>query len=170
MQEIAAEAELGMHGIYEHFQSKEALYEEVVVGLAQRFLAQVEAVVATERDPLQQIEQVARVRTQAFVERPAFLPVFLGELIRFEFGVQSRTAPRVHGIIKRVRDVLVDVMRQGVAAGYLRRWEPEFLVRQLMNTLSASFATVGPENGREGIERCVELAMEAFLRGAAPSE
>ncbi len=170
MQEIAAEAELGMHGIYEHFESKETLYEEVVVGLARRFLSQVEAVVAAEGDPLRQIEQVARMRTQAFVERPAFLPVFLGELIRFEFGVQSRTAPRVHRIIKRVRDVLVDVMKEGVTAGYLRPWEPEFLVRQLMNTLSASFATVGLENGREGIEQCVELAMEAFLRGAGSSD
>ncbi len=167
MTQIAAEAELGMHGIYEHFGSKEALYEAVVLRRAHRFLARIEAIMAEEPGPLERLRAVARLRAETFFEAPAYQPVFLTELLRLEWGLDSRVAPGVQGVIREVRKRVEGVMAEAIEAGLLARRDPAFLVRVFMGTLTAALATEGPGAEGERIGRCVDLAMDVFLEGAS---
>jgi AcrR family transcriptional regulator len=128
MQMVAAEAELGMQGLYEHFPSKQALYDAVVLHRAQAFVARLGGALEGLDDPLDQLRVVARVRVEVFFEAPAFLPVFLSELIRFDLGVESRTDPAVHAVFREVRDRVDGIITRAMEREQLRPADPYFLL------------------------------------------
>src|SRR5512133_2955268 len=62
MQEVAAEAEIGMQGLYEHFASKQELYEQVVQERAESFHQRANAALAERGgSPMDRIEALAQV-------------------------------------------------------------------------------------------------------------
>ena len=169
MQAVAAEAELGMQGVYEHFSSKQALYEAVILHRARAFERRLEEALEGLDDPLEQLAAVARVRVEVFVEAPAFLPVFLAELIRFDWGVESRLSPEVHGVFRQVRDRVDGIIARAVDAGELRSVSRYFLQHVFMDVINAVLRTTAPDRARKDIERCVDLVMQTYLRGVAAS-
>ncbi len=165
MQMVAAEAELGMQGLYEHFPSKQALYDAVVLHRAHAFLARLEGALEGLDDPLDQLRAVAGVRVAVFFEAPAFLPVFLSELIRFDLGVESRTDPAVHAVFREVRDRVDGIITRAMEREQLRSADPYFLQHVFMGVINAVLRTAAQDLSREDIPRCVELVMQTFLEG-----
>ncbi len=165
MQMVAAEAELGMQGLYEHFPSKQALYDEVILHRAKAFQELLARALEGLDDPIEQLRAVARVRVEVFFDAPAFLPVFLSELIRFDLGVKSRTDPAVHAMFREVRDRVDDIITRAIACGQLRPAEPYFLQHVFMGIINAVLRTAASDLSKEDIPRCVELTMQTFLQG-----
>lgn len=175
MQLVAAEAELGMQGVYEHFPSKQALYEEVILFRARSFQARLAKAVGGFDAPLEQLREVARIRIEAYFEAPAFLPVFLAELLRFDWGISSRTAPSVHGVFRKVQAELAGILSRAVASGDIKPIDPLLLQHLFMSTINGVLRSLGTRSEaasdlrKEDIPRCVNLVMDTYLNGVSPS-
>jgi len=166
MQMVASEAELGMQGLYEHFPSKQALYDAVILHRARAFHERLERALEGLDDPLEELRAVARVRVEVFFEAPGFLPVFLSELVRFDLGVESRMDPAIHTMFRKVRDRVNGIIDRAVDRGQLRAADPYFLQHVFMGVINAVLRTTKPDSHKEDIEPCVELVMQTFLHGA----
>lgn len=168
MQMVAAEAELGMQSLYEQFPSKQALYEAVVLHRAQSFTARMEDALAGLSDPVEQLTAAARLRARMFTEAPAFLPVYLAETVRSNWGVRSRSGQRIAQVIRSARRRLETILARAIAEGQLREEDPAFLVHLFHDALTAALYA-RRNHPQEDIEKCVERAMRAFLHGTAAS-
>jgi TetR/AcrR family transcriptional regulator len=163
---VATEADLGMQSLYEQFPSKQTLYETVILHRARTFQVRLEEALASLTDPLDQLTAVARVRARMFTEAPAFLPVFLAERVRCNWGVRSRSSRRIGGVMREATHRLQGIIERAVADGSLRREEPDFLVHLFNDTLTAALYA-HRNHPREDIETCIQRAIRAFLHGTA---
>ena len=166
MQEIAAEAQIGMQGLYEHFPSKQGLYEQVMIHRAERFFAQAEAVLGTDRPPLDQLRALFLAYADQFKGRVIWLPMFIHDRVHYDWGFESRFLPRLKEIYETERARLKGILRVAVEVGQLQDLDVEFLTQLCFGVLEASLY----HSHRSGIEEepsaCVERAMACFLRGA----
>ncbi len=166
MQMVAAEAELGMQSLYEQFPSKQALYEAVVLQRAHTFQARLEEELERVSDPVEQLTAAARLRARMFTETPAFLPVYLAEVMRSNWGVQSRSSRRISRVIRATWRRLEEIAARAIAENRVREEDPAFLVHLFHDALTAALYA-RRKHPEEDIEKCVERAMRAFLHGTA---
>ncbi|WP_257306339.1 TetR/AcrR family transcriptional regulator [Geothrix campi] len=166
MQEVASEAQIGMQGLYEHFASKQDLYEQVVARRAEHFLAQAEAILRVDRPPLEQLRAMFLIYADQFKGRVIWLPMFIHDRVHYDWGFESRFLPRLKEIYETERARLKGILRVAVEVGQLQDLDVEFLTQLCFGVLEASLY----HSHRSGIEEepsaCVERAMACFLRGA----
>lgn len=168
MQEVAAEAEIGMQGLYEHFPSKQELYEQVMELRAEAFHDRAEAALVGLQDPLQQIRCLATVYAQQFKEQPYFLPMFIRDRVHYDWGFQSRFGARISRIYDTEFARLRTCLEAAVEQGKLRALDPGFLAQLCLGTLEASLHFSHRHPG-EGVEICVDRAMQCLLHGVEAS-
>lgn len=165
MQEVASEAQIGMQGLYEHFPSKQDLYESLIRVRVQRIQARLAEGLEPASDPMQRLRMLAHIQTEAFAEAPAFFTVFVRERLNYDWGLSSRFGPVLHMVYheeqRRVRDILVDCIK----SGNLRPLDLDFLVKACINIWEASLHYHFRHCPEEEIEACVDRTMEAFLSG-----
>lgn len=164
MQDVAAEAQIGMQGLYGHFASKQALYECLLVHRAESFRMRSEAAVAGHDDPVDQLRALAASWTLAYDERPMFLPMFLKERVHHDWGFASRLSPRIGEIYAAEKERLSGIMAKAVRRGQLRPQPESFLAQLFLEvvTVSIHHHTLSGED----VQACVDRAMSAFLDGA----
>jgi AcrR family transcriptional regulator len=166
MQEIAAEAQIGMQGLYEHFASKRELYEQVLIRRSEHFFARAEEALREARPPLEQLRAMFQVYADHFKDRVLWLPLFIHHRFYFDWGFQSRFLPRQREIYEAERDRLKGILRRAVEAGLLQDLDTEFLTQLCFGVLEASLH----RSHRGGIEEdprtCVDRALACFLQGA----
>lgn len=166
MQMVANEAELGMQSVYEQFPSKQALYEAVVLHRAESFQALLEEVVERHSDPIEQLTAMARLRARMFVESPAYLPVYLAEVMRCNWGVRSRSSRRIGRVIRATWLRFEEIALRAIDSNQLRGEDPAFLVHLFHDSLTAALYA-HRNHPEEDIETCVDRALRAFLHGTA---
>ena len=166
MQDVASEAQIGMQGLYEHFPSKQALYEQVITHRAEHFMAQAEAILKVDRPPLDQLRAMFLIYADQFKGRVIWLPMFIHDRVHYDWGFESRFLPRLKDIYETERERLKGILRQAVEAGQLQDLDAEFLTQLCFGVLEASLY----HSHRRGIDEdpgiCVERAMSCFLLGA----
>ena len=165
MQEVAAEAQIGMQGLYEHFPSKKALYESLIVARVHRFQSRLAEALKGTTGPLERLRTLARVQAEAFEDGPGFLAVFLREQIHFEWGFTSRFGPTLHRVYREEQRRLRGIMEECVAAGLLKPMAPDFLVQACLGAWEASLHYYFRHSSDEEIESCVNRAIDTFLHG-----
>ncbi len=170
MQEVVAEAQIGMQGLYEQFPSKQALYEALILARAREFQARVEAALEALKDPLEQLRALIRVKVTLFRERPDFYPVFVKERVQWEWRLTSRSTEAFVEIYESERRRLKAILERAVRQKRLRPLEPEFLAQLCIESLQATLLFVARHRPDEEVERCVDRALEFFLRGAGTAE
>lgn len=168
MREVAAEAEIGMQGLYEHFPSKQDLYEQLLLQRARTFQLRADAVLAGIDDPLEQLRALATVYAELFDERPMFLPTFLLERVHFDWGLQSRFGPRIRPIFERERRRLTAILERAVRGGRLRPLPPDFLAQLWLGALQASLSHRHRHAPKEEVSTCVNRALQSLIEGAGP--
>ncbi len=166
MQEVAAEAQIGMQGLYEHFPSKQQLYENLIMARAQRHQRRLADALEGIMDPIQRLRRVALIRTETFAEAPAFLAVFLRERMHYDWGFSSRFGPALHKIYREEERRLRNILIECVKAGKVQPQDPDFLVKACLNAWEASLHYHVRHRPEEEIERCVDRTMDTFLGGA----
>jgi TetR/AcrR family transcriptional regulator len=168
MQEVAAEAEIGMQGLYEHFASKQELYEQVVQARAESFHQRANAALAERRgSPLDRIEALAQVYAETFQDRPFSLPTFVRDRVQFDWGFDSRFMPSLGEIYRVERARLKGLVQEALDQGLLRPLDPEFLTQLAMEVIQASLHFAHGRVPREEAGATVARAMECLLRGVA---
>ncbi len=164
MQDVVAEAQIGMQGLYAHFPSKQALYEELLVHRAEGFGRKSEAATSGISDPVDQLRALAICWTESFDERPMFLPIFLQERVRYDWGFESRFSHRIGEIYSAERERLVGILIAAVERRQVRPLPAAFLAQQFFEVATASVHYHHTHPG-EGVLACVERIMTAFLVG-----
>ena len=165
VQEVAAEAEIGIQGLYEHFPSKQELYEAVMVHRAQTFHARTEEALKTAGSPLARLRALALAYVALFKDRPMVLPMFIRDRSLFDWGLDSRFAPKLRQLYLDERRRLTEVIQEAVEAGEIQALDPEFLTQLVLDVLQSSLHTMHHSGGREAPEACVERAMSCLLHG-----
>ena len=164
MQEVAAEAEIGMQGLYEHFPSKQELYEQVMEDRAERFRAMADASLLGHSDPMDQLRVLAEVYTRQFRERPMLLPMFIRDRVHHEWGFQSRFGARFEVIYREETRRFQGIMEAAIEKNMMLPMDSRFLTQLGMGILEASlhYSHNHPE---EEMSTCVNRAMDCLLRG-----
>ena len=166
MQEIAAEAQIGMQGLYEHFASKQDLYEQVMIHRAEAFSARAEEVLRTPRPPLEQLRSMFQAYADHFRDRLIWLPMFILERVHYDWGFESRFLPRLREIYEAERTRLKGILHRAVEAGDLQDLDPDFLIQLCFGVLEASLHRSHRSGHEEAPRACVDRAMTCFLQGA----
>lgn len=165
MQEVAAEAQIGMQGLYEHFPSKQELYEQVILQRALAYQARAEAILAQPGSPLALIRELASAYVQQFKEQPWRLPTFIRDRMHFDWELDSRFAPRLREIYEGERAHLKGLIVRAVAAGELRSLDPDFITQLCLDVLQASLHHSHRHQRDEAVDTCVNRALDCLLRG-----
>lgn len=165
MQDVAAEAQIGMQGLYEHFPSKQGLYESLIFERVQGFQRRVTDAISGIRDPMERLRAWARLKAETFAKAPAFYPVFLTEKIHHDWAFSSRFGPATYELYDREQKRIRQLLEGAVKAGRLRKAEPEFLAQLFLGALEASLHYHFRHRPDEEVETCVDRAMEFFLAG-----
>ncbi len=166
MQEVAAEAEIGMQGLYEHFSSKQELYEQMMLTRAQAFQASAREALDRAAAPLDQLRTLARVYVTHFHRNPFSLPSFIRDRVQADWGFDSRFSPRSREIYDAERAHLSDILRAAVAEGSLQDLGTDFLAQLCLGVLEASLHAAAHRPGGESVDVCVDRAMTCILHGA----
>jgi AcrR family transcriptional regulator len=154
-----------MQGLYEHFPSKQELYEQVIVLRGETFRARADAALQGVRDPLDQIRVLATVYAQQFKDQPMFLPMFIRDRVHFDWGFTSRFGERIHQIYDAERQRLRVMVERLVEAGVFRPLETDFLIQVCLNLLEASLYHSHRNHPDEAVTVCVDRAMDCLLQG-----
>lgn len=165
MQEVAAEAEIGMQGLYEHFPSKQDLYEQLMTYRADEFRQRVDQALQGLRAPLDQLKVLASVYVSHYREQPMLMTMFIRDRVQHDWGIQSRFTGRLRDIYEEEMGRLHAILEAATGAGLLRPQDPEFLARFCLGALEASLLA-GRNQPQEPVAACVDRAMGAFLDGA----
>jgi AcrR family transcriptional regulator len=165
IQEVAAEAEIGMQGLYEHFPSKQELYEAVMIKRAQAFHQRAEEALAQPGTPLQRLRALALAFVQGFQERPMVLPMFVRDRTLFDWGLDSRFAPKLRQHYLDERRHLLTLLEAAIAEGEIQDQDPEFLAQVALDILQASLRAMHRSGRKESAEACVDRALACLLHG-----
>lgn len=127
VERIAQEAEFAVGTLYNFFESKEKLFEEVIARLASEAFERLEEKVFREDDPVAAIEALIYIRLAYPQEHREFGQLFL------EVAPAGRTA-LVRALPESCRDLharylqkLAEVIRRGIHAGLFRDEDPVLL-------------------------------------------
>lgn len=165
MQEVAAEAQIGMQGVYEQFPSKQALYEQVILDRALAFQAGTQSFLDPDLPPLEALRRLALAYADQFRERPLHLPMFIRDRVHFDWGFDSRFAPRLRKIYEEERTHLRDLMVRAIRAGLVRDLEPDFLAQLCLDILQTSLHHGHVRHPGEPSAVSVDRALDCLLSG-----
>jgi AcrR family transcriptional regulator len=166
MQEVAAEAQIGMQGLYEHFPSKQSLYEGLILQRVQEFHEGAARALQTLRDPMKRLRAWSLLNAETFRKDPAFFPVFLREKIHHDWDFSSRFGPAIYELFDREEKRVRGLLDAAAKTGALRKLDPDFLVQLYLGALYASLQYHFRQMPEEEVETCVDRALNCFLGGA----
>lgn len=169
MQDVAAEAQIGMQGLYEHFASKDDLYAQVVMTRVENLRRRADEVLKGERDPLAALRALARVYMEVFENSPMFLPIFLMEKARFDWEMESRLGAKVRSIYREERSRVARLLRKIQTQGRLGPLPVEYMTQHCMDTIHAALWYRHRCKPSEEIETCVNRAFQVLLTGLSPA-
>lgn len=166
IQEIAAEAEFATGTIYNFFESKEALYREIMDEVADNVLAVVRPILEGEADEREKIAGFIRASTRVFRENSAAIRLFLranqGPLLHIGTAHFSKTANEVH---ETLQAMLRQVYACGTRKGLFRPLDPQVLALALDAALRVIVFSAA-EGADEGmLERRVADIEGLFFQG-----
>ena len=172
MQEVASEAQIGMQGLYEHFASKQELYEQVGLQRALVYRSRAEAILAAPGSPLELVYELATAYVQQFKEQPWRLPIFIRDRMNYDWALDSRFAPRLREFYEGERTRLRGLIVRAVDVGELRPLDPDFLTQLCLDVLQASLHYSHRHQNEEEARACVDRALDCLLKGvgSAPPE
>jgi len=165
MQEVAAEAEVGMQGLYEHFPSKQELYEQVIARRALEFQRRAAEALRVAGSPLDHLRALGLAYVEQFRDQPWHFPPFARDRVNFDWDVDSRFAPRLREIYRAERANVRRLMVEAIEAGQVQPLDPDFLTQLCLDVLQASLHYNHHARGPESADACVDRALACILRG-----
>lgn len=166
MQEIAAEAEFATGTIYNFFDSKEALYREIMDEVADNVLSLVKPILEGEADEREKIAGFIWASIRVFQENSAAIRLFLranqGPLTHVSTAHFSETAAKVHGTLQTM---LKQVFASGMNKGLFRPLDPSVAAMALDAALRAIVFSAAEDVQDSALEQKVAGIEELFFRG-----
>jgi TetR/AcrR family transcriptional regulator len=166
MQEIAVEAEFATGTIYNFFDSKEALYREIMDEVADNVLSVVRPILEDDADEQEKIAGFIGASIRVFRENSAAIRLFLranqGPLAHIGTAHFSETAIQVHDTLQAM---LRQVYASGVRKGTFRALDPRVVALALDAALRTIVFSVAEDAQDSALEQRVASIEELFFRG-----
>jgi AcrR family transcriptional regulator len=119
MTDIAREARCAIGTLYAFFESKEALYERLLVTRAEELAATVRAALAGAGDARERLEAVFRARLEFFRAHRAFVRIY-ATMVPVASGAAWGLPPRVVKLREAITRAVAEVVAEAERAGELR--------------------------------------------------
>jgi AcrR family transcriptional regulator len=165
MQEIAAEAGIGMHGLYRHFPSKQELYEEIILLRVNEISERTRAALAG-ASPTQRLHMLAVAHSRFFLEHPHFFPLFVTRRLSRDWGLKTKLGKALDKCMAEVDDQLGDAILAAVKKGELRPLGTELLMAAVKGIFDSVIQFHLLQDKRGDAEACASEMEELFFRGA----
>jgi AcrR family transcriptional regulator len=162
--EIAEEARIGLQGFYDHFPSKQALYEELLIGLAHEFQTSAQTIAEAGLPPGEEIHALTFALVRHFHDHPFALPVFVQSRSLFDWGLQSQF-PATLSLYEAGRAHLQRCIARLATSGLLRPLPLAFMTELYLDVLQACLHFNQRYCNNEEVHVCVGRALECFLHG-----
>jgi AcrR family transcriptional regulator len=123
IEQIAAEAGIGKSTVYEYFSTKEELFKAAIGEAADGWIAQLEAIAAETRDPVERLRRVADIYLEhedpdRHPEQRLFIEVLAQTLL--QGGVFFGRDQFIRDIYQKILRIVVDYLLAGVSRGQLK--------------------------------------------------
>ena len=165
IRDIAREAGFSVGGVYQFFASKDDLYLRIVESQWEYFFGLIDN--ARQVEGFRgKVEALTSAMFQAFEERRGFFRLFMTDRGRLSAAFSSEVAERVGQHTRRLREQLVDLMRQGVQEGALRHGDPGLLASAYMGLVHTCILE-GLASGAVRLTQRPSELLSLFLDGAA---
>jgi AcrR family transcriptional regulator len=165
VRDIAREAGFSVGGVYQFFTSKDELYLRIVEEQWAYFFRLVNEVFQAPGF-VPRLEGLAEAMFRAFEERRGFFRLFVSERGRLSAAFTGEIAARIGQHTKRLRQQLTELMKQGIAEGYLREADPDMLASAFLGMAHhCIFEALAA--GAERPSRPASQILSLFLDGAA---
>lgn len=137
VERIAQEADFAVGTLYNFFQSKAQLFEEVLAKTGDEFIALFEREVQAETDPTRALHILIELRLRFPQERRELARVFINALLDADNGLPRAFPPGWRELRRRYLGFVAGVIRRGIAAGQFRPDDPMHLALCLEGSLAA---------------------------------
>ena len=164
MQQIAAEADIGMQGLYGHFPSKQKLYEQVVLHRLSEIERQARVAFAL-ADPFERLRALATVYAAFFLEAPQFFPLWARQKLSYDWGQETRFGATIDRRVADQERRMETALVEAVKAGVLREIEPA-LLGALATAIFNAVVQHEVLHGKHDAAACADQMLEVLLRGA----
>jgi AcrR family transcriptional regulator len=164
VREIADAAGILSGSLYHHFDSKEAMLDEIMHGFLDHTVAQYRSTVAEGGDPLDVLRALVREAFSSLGANPAALAVMINE---FNFLVQFPRFAYLREGAEETERLWTGVIEDGMRAGVFRPdIEPRMIYRFMRDTIWISVRWYRP-NGKYRPEEIADFYLELLLDGLA---
>ncbi|MCE9669052.1 TetR/AcrR family transcriptional regulator [Myxococcus stipitatus] len=173
IEDIARKAGVGKGSIYLHFESKEALFEAIVLRSHEQDLSELKARVRQATTCEEQLRAYIRCRFEQQARKPGGYRIELSHL--FDLGVQ---AMKSKDLVPRMRAaeiaVLEGIIEAGVAQGVFMTASPALTAQGLQELVSMPTLRVMVEEPDarflQGLETCFDLFIRGLKTRPAPTD
>lgn len=168
VEEIAQEAEFAVGTIYNFFDSKDNLYSEVTVSIAENFFGTFEERVASNPDPVAAIQALVALRLRHFGQHRGFFRVFFDAMPGSRMD-PARALPDVcRPLYERYLESISALLARGIESGVFERRDPLHLTLCLDGIVNAFIGYWSRQDevqpGPEQIAEVTRLVLKAVGR------
>jgi TetR/AcrR family transcriptional regulator len=166
IQEIATEAEFATGTIYNFFESKEALYCEIMDAAANNVLSLVRPILGGDATEQEKIAGFMRASIRVLRENSAAIRLFLranqGPMAHIGTANFSETGIRVH---EAIQTMLREVIATGTRKGIFRAVDPHVVALALDAAVRTIVFSAAEDAEESTLEQRVASVEELFFRG-----
>jgi TetR/AcrR family transcriptional regulator, cholesterol catabolism regulator len=164
VREIADAAGILSGSLYHHFDSKEAMVEELLRDFSEDIMGAYRTEIASGADPVTVLRNLVRLAFEAICARWATVSVMVNE---YNLLVSYPRFAFVQEVSEETEDLWVSVIERGMASGAFRAdVEPRTIYRFLRDTIWVSVRWYRPE-GRDGPADIADSYVAVLLDGIA---
>ena len=164
VREIADAAGILSGSLYHHFDSKEAMVEELLRDFSEEIMGAYQAEIASGADPVSVLRNLVRIAFGSIFTRWATASVMVNE---YNLLVSYPRFAFVQEVSEATEDLWVSVIERGMASGMFRAdLEPRTIYRFLRDTIWVSVRWYRPD-GRDGPNVIADSYVAMLLDGIA---
>ena len=163
MQQIAEKSEFSVGTLYNFFESKDALFEELIKDSAQRIVHEFSQTLDGPGNE--------RVRLAAFIRKQPEIQEKHGELIKLyvaEFGIRGSKLSRINDqtrLREMLNSKLAQLIEEGMRKGLFRAVDPVIAAKALGSTLETLIFETTGHFSRDAITEMFNRVEQLFLDG-----
>ena len=164
VREIADAAGILSGSLYHHFDSKEAMVEELLRDFSEQIMGAYRAEIASGADPVTVLRNLVRLAFESICVRWATASVMVNE---YNLLVSYPRFAFVQEVSEETEELWVSVIERGMASGMFRAdLEPRMIYRFLRDTIWVSVRWYRPD-GRDGPDDIADSYISVLLDGIA---
>ncbi len=124
IQKIAREAEFSVGKIYQHFQSKDELYDAVMSSRVVETFDLIRKAVAAAPDPPTKVRAALAAQFGYMEKHRAFLRLFMNDTMGFRARMKASLGEELYAKYEAYLGILVDAFAEGVRTGHFPEADP----------------------------------------------